>query len=374
MKKIVYILILCAFTIDAQASKSRYDVLSRSFHLIDSQSVFERPIDLIYLSDSVTYELGATNAASNRDNAEALVVYRGDDREYFAASFGHQDTGVYNSRNMMKSISSVNLDVAQNPIHLFYAVEDSVTSYSIGAFFSQKNDNQNSLSESSTGVSVGAEIGQFQLNAVYVPVNVVKTTGSKDFDGSHYLKSEISYLSDQTIFMFRYTNYISKLTTNTAFSSTTNEQHRYSEVVLGLVDYDTRYETHFFWGAQVVSTRILCQRNISADCSKSLTRTTLPVWWGVEIEENDWLVFRGSVRQSFLFNITKDELGYSSDVVEGGTGAISDSPSGPTDTVVSAGVGLKFKNIKIDGSLSAGTSQKVQSNSLLTQTSLTYNF
>ena len=89
---------------------------------------------------------------------------------------------------------------------------------------------------------------------------------------------------------------------------------------------------------------------------------------------NDWLIFRGSVKQSFLVSITKDEFGYPASVVKGADGTISNIAVGETDTVISSGLGFKFKELILDGTLATSTTQKIDLNNFLTQVALTYKF
>lgn len=358
----------------ALASKSRLDSLVNSFHLVDSQSVFQRPIDLIYLQNFISLESGLTTGTSVQNNAEALVSYKQDEKHHFMASLGHQDQSLIYSRKLINSVSGLNFGIAQNPIHLFYAIDDSVTSYAFGLLYSKKSDKQQALSESSAGLSFGSEIGQFQINTVYIPVNIDQQAAGKSFDGGGYMKMAFSYLSEETLFEFKYTISNAKLSTDSGGVITQNEIHTADELTLGLVDANLNNEDMFFWGAQVVSTRINCKLNVSVYCGKSFSRTVFPVWFGTEINANDWLIFRGAIKQSFFINLSKDEFGYSNTIVEGATGAVSDFGGGPNDTLMTAGAGLKFKQIVIDGTLAAASNQNLNTNNLLSQVSVTLTF
>ena len=56
----------------AQASKARIQSLANSFHLIDVQSVYRRPLDLIYLDDLISLESGLTTPTTLNNNAEVF--------------------------------------------------------------------------------------------------------------------------------------------------------------------------------------------------------------------------------------------------------------------------------------------------------------
>jgi len=358
----------------AQASKARLQALAQSFHLTDAQSIYKKPIDLIYLNNLVALETGVTAASSTSENAEAIISYTSDKKHHLAVSFGHQDAAVADSRRFINILTSSNFELAQNPLHIFYAVDEALTPYAVGLFYSAKNDKRADLKESSVGLSLGVEIGQFQVSALYVPVNFVEAAAGKKFEGRGHLQSSVSYLLDKTLFEFTYVTSQHRLSKEVAGAVTLNELHRQDIVTLGLVDSNRQVENDFFWGAQVITARINCGYYLSAVCDKVFTRSTLPVWFGVETQVEDWLIVRGTVKQSFLINITKDDIGYPVTAVNGATGLATDVSAGASDTVVAAGIGFKFKNLILDGVLSIASTQQIHMTNFLSQVGITYNF
>lgn len=358
----------------ALASKARLVSLANSFHLVDTQSVFYRPIDLIYLNNFVSVESGKTSPAGGQDNAEALASYAFKENHYLALAFGHQDRAVIESRSFINAVSGLTYEATQNPIHLFYAVDDSVTSYAIGAFYSSKNNIQAGLKESSAGLSLGVELGKIQISAVYVPTNKDELAGGKKFNGSGYIQTALSYLSEQTLFELKYKAFSAKSSTETAGVLADDESHNLDQLTLGLADLNPYAENIFFWGAQIITTRMNCKIKSALTCDKSFSRVTTPFWFGVEAEASDWLKFRGAIKQSFLFSLSKDEIGYPSSAIDGATGAVTEFGAGTNDTEVSMGLGFKMGQLTIDGTLSTASTQVWNSSNLLSQVSITHLF
>ena len=89
----------------------------------------------------------------------------------------------------------------------------------------------------------------------------------------------------------------------------------------------------------------------------------LPAFVGIELPVVSWATFRGSVQQNILVGQTKDETV---------TGAKEDTVT--ADTRVAAGLGLKYNNLVLDGSLTAASNGNVNGNQLLSQASVTYTF
>ncbi len=362
-----YLLLLLTLSLSsllAQASKARVQSLANSFHLLDAQSVYRRPIDLIYLDNFVVLESGVTAATSINDNAEAMLSYTYNNNRHIALSFGHQDRAVVDSRNFINLLSGSAFVLAQNPLYVFYAVDDSITSYAVGISYSAKNEKKlTNLKESSVGISLGVEMGKFQVNSVFVPINSTSASAGKQFEGGGYSQVTGSYLSDQTLFEFTYAVSKSRLATE---AGAVIEDHIKDEFTLGLVDSNSQHANNFFWGAQIISTRINCKINLSATCNKTFSRSILPVWFGIEAQANDWLSLRGAVKQSFLASLT-DAVGYPA-------GAVADITAAANDTVVSMGLGFNFKSMAVDGTLSTASTQVLNTANFLSQVGLTYSF
>lgn len=361
-------------SVNAFASKARVQALSNSLHLIDSQTIYKNPLDLLGLENFVSAEMGLTAATSLVDGAEAMISYGFKENQRLAFSVGHQDESVTDARIFINTLTTANFELAQNPLYVFYSIEDSLTSYAMGISYSGKSDKVTGLKESSASLSAGAEMGNLQISSLYTFVNSAEALAGKKLDASGYWQTTLSYLLESTTVEFKYITSRAKMSTELGALKNDNELHVKNVITLGLADLSSRDGSDFFWGAEVVSTSINCKINLSSGCNKNFTRTVLPAWFGVETEVSDWLIFRGAVKQSFLINITKDEFGYPASIVSGATGVTSNIASGENDTMISSGLGFKFKNLIFDGTLASSSTQKFDLTNFLSQASLTYLF
>lgn len=359
------------YSFPVMATKARLQSLGNSFQFTDTQSVFQKPIDLIYLDNLVSIESGVTNATTLNNGAEVFVSHLLNDKAQIGLSLGHQDAAVVTTRSFMNSVlGAATYELAQNPVHLFYGVRDSLTSYVFGAFYSYKNDRLNALTESSAGLSAGVEWGKWQFNTVYTAVNAVEVAANQRFDGKGYWNSSVSYLLDDTLFRFSYLNTDAKSTTGT----TENEFHRIETVTLGLIDSNLKEENNYFWGAEVVSTAVKCRIKASADCNKLYTSTTLPFWLGIEAQASDWLVLRSTVKQILLVGLVKDEVGYPVGTFNNTTGAVQDISAISNTTTVTLGAGIKFNKFTVDGTMTTAANQNINFTNFLSQVGVTYYY
>jgi hypothetical protein len=362
---------LFLYSTQALATKARLQSLGHSFHLTDSQSVFKKPIDLIYIDNLVSLETGVTDATSLVNGSEAFVSYSLNDETQLGFAFGHQDEAIATSRRFMNAIvGAATYELSQNPVHVFYAVKNSLTSYSLGVFYSNKNDKLNRLTESSGGASFGLEMGSWQFNTIYTLVNSVEAAAGKKFDGKGYSNSSVSYLLDETLFYLSYLIADAKSSTNLV----DNEFHRIESVTLGLVDSNLKEENTFFWSAEVISNSVKCKVNASTECNKTFTSTSLPVLIGIEARANDWMTLRSTIKQIFLVSLVKDELGYPVGSIAGATGAVQDLSTTANSTVMTLGMGLNFNKISIDGILTTSTTQTLNFNTFLSQVGVSYSY
>lgn len=359
------------YSLPVLATKARLLSLGNSFQFTDPQSVYQKPIDLIYIDNLVSVESGLTNATTLNNGAEVFVSHLLNDKAQIGLSLGHQDQAVVTTRSFMNSVlGAATYELAQNPVHMFYGVRDSLTSYVFGAFYSHKNDRLNALTESSAGLSAGVEWGNWQFNTVYTAVNAVEVAANQRFDGKGYWNSSVSYQLDDTLFRFSYLNTDAKSTTG----NTENEFHRIETVILGLVDSNVKEDNNFFWGVEVVSTAAKCRIRASADCNKLYTNTTLPFLLGIEAQANDWLVLRSTVKQILLVGITKDEVPYPAGTFNNTTGAVQNVSAISNTTAVTLGAGIKFNKFTVDGTMTTATNQTVNFTSLLSQVGISYQY
>ncbi len=369
MKKLLFAVLVLLQT-QAFATKARVQALAYSGHLTDEQYIFSDALYANYLGNFVSLESGAvlaTNTTTSTTNAEGMLGYKLDDKSTMVFSFGRQDDLVINGRILSNALGTT-YTMTQNPVHVFYGTKTDSANYAFGLSYSNFKDKVTSATESSANLSLGAEVGPWQYYGSYVFVNSVE--GASKFDGAGALSVNAYYTGE---------SFQAYLTVNrgVAKSSTTgveNESHTTQVIYLGLLETHQKDGNDLFWGAQVVAATADCKVTGSAVCDQKFTSTTLPVWIGFEAQGTTWLTLRGSITQSVLINQSKDEVGYPAGAFPGTTGGLSEFAAGANSTVVAAGLGLNFKNVVIDGTLSTATTQTVDTTNFLSQVALKYNF
>ena len=143
---------------------------------------------------------------------------------------------------------------------------------------------------------------------------------------------------------------------------------------LGFVDTSAKDGHDPFWGLELLTTGIDCKVKGSLKCQKTARSVAVPVWIGFETEATSWLKLRASIRQTVLFNQSKDDVGYPASVSSVFNGTASEFAEGPNSTQMSIGAGLVFKNVNVDGSVQAANTQVFNFSNFLSQVSLKYHF
>lgn len=357
------------FSVSAQASKSRLDSLGRSPHLVDSQSVYSRPLGIFELDPYLSLESGNSSPTGANDGSEGSLLQTTSPNSRVLLLLGHQGELTIAPRLFLNAVSGSAFPLSQNPLHLFYGYKAEDTNYVASVSYSRLQDKINSTSETSSEFSAGVEMGSLQLFGSYVVVNSAEAGGIK-LNGAGGGAANIFYNLDTTTFFLTWSLSRAKSSIN----EVEDEFHSIQMAQLGLVESKIKEERDYFWGGQVVTTKVDCHTQASAVCSGSFTRTRVPVWIGLEGQMESWLILRASITQNFLIDQLKDEVGYPAAAVAGGNGAISEIGAGYNSTVVGFGAGLKFGNLLFDGSFKAATSQTLGQNDFLTQSAVTYNF
>lgn len=370
MKILVSIAVLC-LSVNAFATKARLQALSNSFHLVDPQTVYGNPLDILGMKNFIALESGATTPAGTTDNAEGAISYGINENTQVAVSLGHNDDAIMGVRSLVNTTQGLTYTTPQNPIHLFYGFKGSEVTYALGLSYSNKNDKKNDLKESSSLASFGVGLGNLQVYALYTFTNEVDAAGGKKFEGGGFLNLAGRYALDTTTLGLDLYQAKAKSSTN----GTEDVAFSYQSIVFGLVDLRSKDGSDYFYGAQFVVTNL---KNRTAD--KDMKRTTLPIWFGIETKGTEWLTIRGSIQQTVLVNQTKDDAGFAAGdgYLTGATGAVSDFSAGPNNTTVAMGIGLTFKNVTVDGTLKgligSAANQQIDQNNFLSQVGLTYNY
>lgn len=370
MKSLISALIVL-MSVNAFATKARLQALNNSFHLVDPQTMFGNPLDLMGMKNFIALESGNQNGSSTTDNAEGSISYGLNDHAQIAVVVGHKDDAIMGVRSLINTATRLTYDTPQNPIHLFYGIKGDDVIYAFNISYSNKNDKVNVVKESSALASFGVQWGNYQVYALTTLINTAEYANNK-FDGAGFvnLAGRLT-LDTMTLGLDLYT---AKAKSSTGGAETASDN--YQALVVGLVDVRSKDGSDFFYGVQAVASDL---KNRTTD--KDFKRTSLPIWFGVEVKGNDWLTVRGSIQQTILVNQSKDDAGFATGdgYLTGATGSVSDFSAAPNNTTVAMGLGFNFKNVTVDGVIKGlmtanGGSQQVNSTDFLSQVGLTYNY
>jgi hypothetical protein len=361
MKKLLVIAVALA-AVNAQATRARVAALANSPHLVDTQTVYTNPADIFALgSDYVTLETGTTNSTTSTDGAEGMVVRSMGDTKW-GLSLGHDDADASQwAGGLRNTVGFANID-QQNPIGLTYGAKSGDMGWAATLVYSNYNDKTPGLAaatvikESSLGAKVGARAGNWDA-----ALDLGLTSTVEHFDGAKYTGNAAimlkgGYMMDQW-YLFGDISSAGFKVENAAGT----ELAKYSTMTvdLGVTTEVKKDGSGMFYGAKLHN---MSDKNDTSDTKN--TALQLPLWIGLEVDAASWLTLRGSVQQTLqLINNTKTETA--------GTTTSELSPGG-NDTTVTAGAGLKFNKITVDGTLQGSTNQQLNANNMLALLGLTY--
>ena len=378
MKKLLLVAISLV-AVNAFATKARVAALgASSFNVVDSYGIFTNPLRVHQFSNLVTLETGETNpiTTAGSTNAEGLFYYTLTEKARIAVAMGNNDAMAQTGRTFMNAEAGSTYATPQNMLHLFYGLNEGETQYAGGIFLSNFDDKTNVIKESSNGLSLGMKNG---VNSAYVTLGLSNTAeaGGKKLDAGGYTKLSLRTTQMDMMLGLDVTTWKAKQTD----VSSSVEEESYASTGFSLkVAKSNKNDTgsEVFYGANINQQTVDCKTDASATCSSKFTRTTIPLFIGMEVNAADWLVVRGSVTQPLMDSYKDDATvgGISGGAtVPGSTGAALEYGAGPNKTTVAAGVGLKFNKLMIDGTLfTAAKPQTLDSSNLMSQVGMTYNF
>jgi hypothetical protein len=359
-------------SIESFATRARLQSLMGSRHLIDEQHLFYNPLLLNHMGSQLSLESGRSNAdatTSELTNAETFLSYRSHEQQIYALSLGHQDQAVVETRNLINDLGLFSFNMSQNPIAGFWARQHEDTYFAFSISYSQFEDKLSQDEESYLNLSFGVEAGAWQYFLKYAPVNDV-VSGISRFDGAGFIEGNVHFISDGV------QGYLTYAASNLrGFNGLIErEAHVLQKLRMGIVDSHELDGDNTFWSADLISVTLECQKKGGVACRKTSNAVMVPVVLGFESVANSWLTLRASIKQSFLFDQLKDEVGYP--VGSGGfaTGSPAEFVSGPNSTEAAFGAGFNFNRARIDAVILAGGSQIVSLNNILSQVGFVYRF
>jgi hypothetical protein len=358
MKKILVVVVALA-SMNAFATRARVNALGNSPHLIDTQTVYSNPADMMMMGDYVTMESGVTGAAAANGNAEGMVTRSMGDSK-MGLALGHQSSNA-SAWSLRALAGFTTMKSQQNPVEFSYGMKSSDMSWAATLVYSNYNDKKNSEKESSMGIRTGLRMGALDAKLNLGLMNTYENAVDGKFKGNMGITAGAGYAMDNL--------YVSGEATMVGFkaeniSGTGTKDFTATTIKASAVSSHKKDGNEFFYGAGLTSES---RKEKVAD--STTTNMTLPVWMGLEVDAASWLTLRGSVAQNTLINSSKVETA--------GTTTTETAP-GANSTTASVGAGMKFNKLTLDGSLTGltgvGQSQEVSGNALLGQVGVTYMF
>ena len=366
----------------AFATRSRMMSLGNSPHLVDVNTSYGNPADLMSYKDSLTLETGKTNLAfpgdtSTNAGAEGLLIRSMSDAK-MGLSLGHDNSTVFAQRMMMVTNAGNNTGVLtqQNPFGLFYAAKAGDMAWGASLEYSN-HDNKTTATpakESSMGLNLGARTSMWNAAVNVVLSNTwengTAATVKNEFKGNSSFAISGGYFLSNDLYLYgNVTSGGFKSTITTASVAADGVNYEQMDYKLGVVSTVKQDANEFFYGVALASTSIKQKTTAIATAAEKTTTMTLPLIIGLEADAASWLTLRGSVTQTVLINDSKT-------APDAGGPASPDFSPGTNNTTFAAGAGLKLNAVTLDGTILTNGSQNLNAGAgnLFTQVGLTYNF
>lgn len=363
MKKLLLIAVAFA-AINAEATRARVSALANSPHLVDTQTVYTNPADIFALgSDYVTLETGLVSGTTATNGAEGMIVRSMNDAKW-GLSLGH-DSANASAWSLRGAAAAGGFNFSQqNPVEFTYGAKAGDISWAGTFVYSAYNNKTPGLvgntieKESSMGLRAGARAANWDASLGLGLTSTVDQADDDKYTGTPSISLAGGYQMDAWYLSGR----IATAGFKTEIGGLEAQKYTNTSINVAATSEVKKDGSSFFYGAGLTNTT--SSETVADTKTSSLS---LPLWMGVEVDAASWLTLRGSATQTLqLVNNSKEETG--------GT-TTSEFAPGANDTTVSAGVGLKFNKITVDGTLQAtnsATSQELNGNSLLTMLGMTY--
>ncbi len=340
--KLLSVISISLVATSSWASKARVAALQGANHLVDSQTAFTNAGYINKLDPFLTFEMGAAGTSAE---GGMLMKTASSNKIYIYA--GHQNTSAITAAGDIRTTNSF---IAQNnPIEILYGAGD--TAY--GASLSTVDNKKSGTKESTL-------IGKWGMSAtdLHAYAHLTLLSSAEIVAGSKKMNVAPRLLLGGAKDSGNY-RYFGALTYGNAKSEIpgTSTDIKDTDLKFGIEDRSMKKaDADIYYGTQI-------NYSVRDIASKKITLMSLPIFVGIETPVTSWLMFRGSVAQNLLLGSIKDE-----------TATVTDADGIHSNTTASAGLGLKYNNLMLDGVLTAGTSGDINGNTFLSQASVTYNF
>lgn len=361
MKKILVVVVALA-SMNAFATRARVNALGNAPHLIDTQTVYSNPADMMMMGDFVTLESGITGAGAQNANAEGMVTRSMGDSK-LGLSLGHQSAS--SSAWSLRALSGLaGIKSQQNPVEFSYGQKSADLAWAATLVYSNYNDKTATAEkESSMGIRTGLRMGALDAKLNVGLGSTYEKAATGKYKGTIGIEAGAGYMLDNM--------YVSGSVTMAGFKAEDNlavETNDYSNTTINasVSSSNKKDGNEFFYGAGLTS---VSAKEKVAD--QKTTAMSLPIWMGLEVDAASWLTLRGSVTQKTLINSSKQET-------TPAAGGDYEFAPGANSTAAAVGAGFKFNKLTLDASLTglsgATASQKIDGTDLLSQVGMTYMF
>lgn len=323
----------------AMASKARVSALQGAADLVDTQTIFANPAHIHLLKPLVTFELGQATTTANPKAEGGFLMEK--DGTRWGAYFGHMSA----TQNLLRGATATAYPKMDNPVDFFYGRDG----WAVNVALSSSEDETTTQKQSTAIVRYGliAETWRLGLTAEVLASAENNAGTDNKYNGAPVLGVAYEQSFGQWVFDANLTVADTKQQ-----ASTVDNKVKLTSIELSLLH---RPVEGLYYGFALNSSEFQVE-------DKKRKSSGLPLVVGLEKDVMSWLVFRGSVRQNFLIGSSEDEIA--------GTKAKKNS----NDTSVAVGLGVKYGEFLLDGTLAGSTSGKVDGNNVLTNAAVTYNF
>lgn len=344
--RVIALLAAALFSGSVFASKARVNSLQGANHLIDTQTVFTAPSHILSLNPYMTFEMGAAGAGAeggimrSLSNGGKLLVY-----------LGHQNTTAFGA---MADLRTGNGYLGQNnPLEAIYGQGNMAYGVSLSTVDNKTAGTKETTFALKWGMSSADDWFYAHLYAVSTASKLVTAT-KNEMNSAPFIKAGGSHVFNTTMRVYGELDIGSG---KASVAGGTSQSINDLDATVGVEDRTLKTDTaDIYYGISAV----YAERKLA----KKISNYQLPAYIGIEYVATTWATVRASVSQNVLFGSTKDEVSTAT-TTESGIA---------NNTTVAAGLGLKWNNLVLDGSLTAAGNGNINGNQFLSQASLTYTF
>ncbi|AGH95657.1 hypothetical protein [Pseudobdellovibrio exovorus] len=346
MKQLMLSITLLCASAPAMASKARLMSLQGANHIVDTQTVFTNPAHLNYLGQYITFEMGTPGTAAEGGFARKL-----NSGARLSAYLGHRDP--------LNTFATADVRIANgyigqnNPLEVTYAQND----MGFGVSVSNLDDKKAGTKETTLVGKFGMKSGNTEFFTHLHLISQAEKTAGGNKDKISAPQLVIGGAIDVDTIRYYGSLQYGQAKNEPGAPAAPSVTIKDLNAVLAFEDRSMKtQENDIYYGAQL--------NYVSRDVGGAkITGTQLPVFLGMELNATSWAVFRGSVSQNLILGSVKDE-----------TAVNKDAAGISNNTTVTAGLGLKYNNLVLDGALSAASNGNINGNAFLTSAAVTYTF